>query len=162
MSTIAVYPGTFDPLTNGHLDILNRTIPFFNHVHIIVAENPSKNTLFSVEERVEMIRDATRDEKSVIVSSFSGLVVDYAKSVKAKAIIRGLRAVSDFDYEFQMATMNRRLTADVETIFFTTRGKYFYVSSSMIKDIAKNGRDISDFVPRVIEDKIKEKFKRLK
>jgi len=158
MKTIAVYPGSFDPLTNGHLDILYRALPFFDVLHVIVAENGSKSTLFSVQERVDMIKDATKDEKSIIVTAFKGLVVDYAKKVKASAIIRGLRAVSDFDYEFQMATMNRRLAPEIETIFFTTRGKYFYVSSSTIKDIAKNGSDISAFVSPFVEKKLKEKF----
>ena len=162
MKSIAVYPGSFDPFTSGHQDILYRSLPFFSVLHVIVAENASKNTFFSVKERVDMIKDATKDEKRIIVSSFSGLVVDYAKDVKASAIIRGLRAVSDFDYEFQLATMNRRLAPEVETIFFTTRGKYFYVSSSTIKDIAKNGGDISAFVSSFVEKKLKEKFKSLK
>ncbi|HOW16923.1 MAG TPA: pantetheine-phosphate adenylyltransferase, partial [bacterium] len=127
MKPIAVYPGSFDPLTNGHIDILKRALPFFSVLHVIVAENADKSTLFTVEERVNMIKEATNSEKNVVVTSFKGLVVDYAKKVKASAIIRGLRAVSDFDYEFQLATMNRRLDADVETIFFATRGKYFYI-----------------------------------
>ncbi|MBN1114872.1 MAG: pantetheine-phosphate adenylyltransferase [Oligoflexia bacterium] len=156
---IAVYPGSFDPVTSGHIDIIQRAKPFFYSLHILVAENPSKSTLFSIDERVEMIKSATSAEKNIIVSSFSGLVVDYARKVNAKAIVRGLRAVSDFDYEFQMATMNRRLAPDIETIFFTTRGKFFYISSSMIKSIAQNGGDISSFVPESIEQKIINKFK---
>jgi pantetheine-phosphate adenylyltransferase len=160
MKPIAVYPGSFDPLTNGHIDILKRALPFFSMLHVIVAENADKSTLFTVEERVNMIKEATNSEKNVVVTSFKGLVVDYAKKVKASAIIRGLRAVSDFDYEFQLATMNRRLDADVETIFFATRGKYFYISSSAIKDIAKNGGDISSFVPSAVELKLKEKFRK--
>jgi len=158
MKNIAVYPGSFDPFTNGHLDILTRAVPFFEVLHVIVAENGSKSTLFSMQERVDMIKDATKNEKSIIVTGFEGLVVDYAKKVKASAIIRGLRAVSDFDYEFQIATMNRRLAPEVETIFFTTRGKYFYISSSMIKDVAKHGSDISAFVTPFVEKKLKEKF----
>ena len=151
MSSIAVYPGSFDPFTNGHTDILYRALPFFSVVHVIVAEHPTKTTLFSVQERVEMIKDVTSKEKNIIVTSFEGLVVDYAHSVKASAIVRGLRAVSDFDYEFQLATMNRRLAGDIETIFFTTRGKYFYVNSSGIKDIARYGGDVSAFVPPYVE-----------
>lgn len=158
MNSIAVYPGSFDPFTNGHADLLERALPFFSVLHVIVAENPSKSTLFSVSERVEMIKEVTRSEKNIVVSSFDGLVVNYARSIKASAIIRGLRAVSDFDYEFQLATMNRRLAPEIETIFFTTRGKYFYVSSSAIKDIASNGGDISDLVPSMVEKRLKEKF----
>jgi pantetheine-phosphate adenylyltransferase len=158
MSSIAVYPGSFDPFTNGHADLLERALPFFSVLHVIVAENPSKSTLFSVSERVEMIKEVTKSEKHIVVSSFDGLVVNYARSIKASAIIRGLRAVSDFDYEFQLATMNRRLAPEIETIFFTTRGKYFYVSSSAIKDIASNGGDVSDLVPSMVEKRLKEKF----
>jgi len=160
MSINAVYPGTFDPLTNGHLDIIERAVPFFDSLHIVVAENPSKkgNSLFSVQERINFIREVTATEKKVIVTSFSGLVVDYAKKVQAKAIIRGLRAVSDFDYEFQIATMNRRLAPEIETIFFTTRGKYFYINSSTIKDVASHNGDISSFVPANIEAALKQKF----
>ena len=157
---IAVYPGSFDPLTNGHIDILQRALPFFSVLHVIVADNADKNTLFSVKERVEMIKEATSREKNIVVTEFKGLVVDYAKKVKADAIVRGLRAVSDFDYEFQLATMNRRLNTDIETIFFATRGKYFYISSSAIKDIAKNGGDISAFVPSAVEQKLREKFRK--
>ena len=158
MNSIAVYPGSFDPFTNGHADLLERALPFFSTLHVIVAENPTKNTLFSVEERVQMIKDATKSEKRIVVTSFNGLMVNYARNIKAGAIIRGLRAVSDFDYEFQLATMNRRLAPEIETIFFTTRGKYFYVNSSAIKDIARNGGDISDLVPGTVEKKLKEKF----
>ena len=159
MKPVAVYPGSFDPLTNGHLDILYRAVPFFSTLHVIVAENSSKTSFFSVEERLEMIKSVTKDEKSIVVTSFDGLVVDYAKNVKATAIVRGLRAVSDFDYEFQLATMNRRLAPEIETIFFTTRGKYFYVNSSTIKDLAKNGGDISSFVPACVEKKLKDKIR---
>jgi pantetheine-phosphate adenylyltransferase len=160
MSSIAVYPGSFDPFTSGHTDILYRALPFFEVLHVIVAEHPSKSTLFTVEERVAMIKDITSKDKNVVVTSFKGLVVDYAQSVKASAIVRGLRAVSDFDYEFQLATMNRRLASDIETIFFTTRGKYFYVNSSGIKDIASHGGDVSAFVSPFVEKKLKEKFKK--
>ena len=160
MSSIAVYPGSFDPFTSGHIDILYRALPFFSVVHVIVAEHPSKEALFTVEERVAMIKDVTSKEKNIVVNSFKGLVVDYAHSIKASAIVRGLRAVSDFDYEFQLATMNRRLASDIETIFFTTRGKYFYVNSSGIKDIASYGGDVSAFVPPYVEQKLKEKFKK--
>jgi len=161
MKPIAVYPGSFDPLTNGHIDIVNRAAPFFSTLHIIVAENATKSTFFSVQERVDMIKSVFDKEKNIVITSFNGLIVDYANKVKAKAIVRGLRAVSDFDYEFQLATMNRRLASDIETIFFATRGKYFYVSSSAVKDIAANGGDISSFVSPFVEKKLKEKFKQL-
>ncbi|MEI6092752.1 MAG: pantetheine-phosphate adenylyltransferase [bacterium] len=160
MSSIAVYPGSFDPFTNGHGDILYRALPFFSVVHVIVAEHPTKATLFTVEERVAMIKEITSKEKNIVVTSFEGLVVDYAHNVKASAIVRGLRAVSDFDYEFQLATMNRRLAGDIETIFFTTRGKYFYVNSSGVKDISRYGGDVSAFVSPFVEKKLKEKFKK--
>jgi len=156
---VAVYPGSFDPLTNGHIDIIERSIAFFSTIYILVANNPNKKTLFSLEERLAMLREYCKDEKHIIASSFNGLLIDFAKSVSASAIIRGLRAVSDFDYEFQMATMNRRLAPDVETIFFTTRGKYFYVNSSTIKDLAGFGGDVSDFVPKYVEDKLIEKLR---
>jgi pantetheine-phosphate adenylyltransferase len=159
MNPIAVYPGTFDPPSFGHLDIISRALPFFSILHIVVAENQSKRPLFSVQERVDMISKCTGNEKGLVVSSFDGLVVDYAKEVKANAIIRGLRAVSDFDYEFQLATLNRRLAPDIETIFFTTRGKYFYINSTMIKDVARHKGDISAFVPSYVELCLREKFK---
>jgi pantetheine-phosphate adenylyltransferase len=158
----AVYPGTFDPLTNGHLDIIERAIPFFDSLHIVVAENSSKsgNSLFTIQERLSLIREVTKDEKKIVVTSFSGLVVNYARKVGAKAIVRGLRAVSDFDYEFQMATMNRRLASGIETIFFATRGKYFYLNSSMVKNVASLKGDISAFVPSVVEEALVEKFRK--
>lgn len=155
----AVYPGSFDPLTYGHIDIIKRALPFFSTLHILIASNPNKKSMFTVDERLEMLREYTKSEKNIIASSFNGLLVDFARKVGAKAIIRGLRAVSDFDYEFQMATMNRRIAPDIETIFFTTRGKYFYVNSSTIKDLTSFGADVSDFVPKIVEDKIIEKTK---
>jgi len=159
---VAVYPGSFDPLTNGHIDIIERSIPFFSTLYILVASNPNKKTLFTLEERLIMLREYCKNEKHIIACSFNGLLVDFAKSVNASAIIRGLRAVSDFDYEFQMATMNRRLAPEIESIFFTTRGKYFYVNSSTIKDLASFDGDISEFVPKYVEDKLFEKLRRLK
>ena len=156
---IAVYPGSFDPLTYGHIDIINRSKPFFSTLYILVAANPNKKTMFTVDERLEILRTYCKDEKHIVASSFNGLLVDFANSVNASAIVRGLRAVSDFDYEFQMATMNRRLAPEIETIFFTTRGKYFYVTSSSVKDLANFGGDISHFVPKIVEDKIIEKLR---
>lgn len=156
---IAVYPGSFDPLTNGHIDIINRSLPFFSTLYILVANNINKKTMFTVEERLEMLRELSKDEKKIVATSFNGLLVDFAKSVKADAIVRGLRAVSDFDYEFQMATLNRRLAPEIETIFFTTRGKFFYVNSSTVKDVASYGGDISHFVPKFVEDKIINKLR---
>jgi pantetheine-phosphate adenylyltransferase len=156
---IAVYPGSFDPLTNGHIDIIKRTLPFFDKLYVIVAVNSSKHTMFSISERERMIQEFIKQKKleeKVLVKSFEGLVVNCAKELGAKAIIRGLRAVSDFDYEFQMATMNRNLASDIESIFFTTRGKYFYLSSSTVKEVARNRGDVSSFVPKHVEKMLKE------
>ena len=163
---IAVYPGSFDPITKGHLDIIERALPFFSELHIVVSKHHAKKNLFNTNERVEIIEETVQQEgflnlenvAKIKVTQFDGLLVDYAKKIKANAIIRGLRAVSDFDYEFQMATMNRTLDPDIETIFFTTRGKYFYISSSSIKDIALHNGCISEFVPKNVEKYLKEKF----
>lgn len=156
---VAVYPGSFDPLTYGHIDIICRAMPFFSTLYVLTANNPTKHSLFTVEERLDILRTYCKDEKKLVASSFDGLLVDFARQVNAGAIIRGLRAVSDFDYEFQMATLNRRLAPDIETIFFTTRGKYFYINSRTIKDLANFGGDISHFVPKFVEDKLKDKMR---
>lgn len=161
MKKIVIYPGTFDPITNGHLDVITRALPFFEKLIIVVSVHPHKKTLFSEEERIVLIQDSIStipDYNKIKIVHHEGLTVDFARENNASAIIRGLRAVSDFDYEFQMATMNRKLNSDVETIFFTTQGKYFYVSSTMIKSVAQYGGDISKFVPKNIEKALKEKL----
>jgi pantetheine-phosphate adenylyltransferase len=154
----AVYPGSFDPITNGHLDIVERSSEMFDNVVIAVFINPNKKPLFTVEERVDMIREVTRHLPNVQVDSFEGLLSDYARQRGAKVIIRGLRAVSDFEYEFQMALMNRKLNPNVETIFMSSSSKNIYISSTIIKEVSSLGGSISGLVPRVVENRLMEKF----
>ncbi len=154
----AVYPGSFDPITNGHLDIVERSAEIFDNLIIAVFINPNKKPLFTVEERVEMIREVTRHLPNVQVDSFEGLLGDYARQRSAKVIIRGLRAVSDFEYEFQMALMNRKLNPNVETIFMSSSSKNIYISSTIIKEVSSLGGSISGLVPRVVENRLMEKF----
>ncbi|HAF07708.1 MAG: pantetheine-phosphate adenylyltransferase [bacterium] len=154
-----IYPGTFDPITNGHLDVLNRGIKLFGEVIILVSFHPWKKTLFNIDERVEIIKEVVKDYKNVKIDSYTGLLVDYIKSNRIDGVIRGLRAVSDFEYEFQMALTNRELNKEFETIFFMTDIKYMYLSSSMVKELAKLNADIKNMVPPYVEKKLKEKFK---
>lgn len=157
--TIAIYPGTFDPITFGHIDIIKRGLNMFDKVIVTVAINPSKTPLFTLEERMEMIRESfTREGERVVVDSASGLLVEYAVNQKATAIIRGLRAVSDFDYEFQLALMNRKLERAVDTIFLMPGLRWIFISSSIIKDAARHGGNVSDMVPRHVARNLKEKF----
>jgi pantetheine-phosphate adenylyltransferase len=156
---VAVYPGTFDPITMGHLDIIERALSIFDRLIIAVAENPSKQPLFSLEERIKMIRACfPATEKRLQVDTVDGLIVDFAYRKGAKAIVRGMRAVSDFEFEFQMALMNRRLEREVETIFLMTGFRWIYISSSIIKDAARHGGDISGLVPDHVCEKLREKF----
>jgi pantetheine-phosphate adenylyltransferase len=157
---IAVYPGSFDPVTYGHLDILNRSLDLFDKIIIAVALNIEKTGLFTFEERAELIRASVKDNASIIVDSFHGLLVDYVKKVNARFVIRGLRAMSDFEYEFQMASMNRNLDTDMDTIFMMTSKDYFFVSSRTIKEVASYGRDVKGFVPEAVDRALKEKFQR--
>lgn len=154
---IAVYPGSFDPLTNGHLDIIKRARMVFDKVVITVLHNPQKNALFTFEERVLMIRDIVSDMDGVEVDSFSGLLVDYMTKNNYDIIIKGLRALSDFEYEFQMALMNRKICPTVETLFMMTANDHSYVSSSLVKDVHRHGGDISEFVPSLVEKLLNEK-----
>jgi len=154
MTKVAIYPGSFDPITNGHLDVLKRALKIFDKVIVAVGENPDKEYLFSQKERVEMIKKSTKG-LNVEVDHFSGLLVKYAKKKKANAIVRGLRAVSDFDYEFQIALMNRKLCRDIETVFIMTRGMYSYLSASLVKESARLGANLSGMVPKVVEEKFK-------
>ncbi|RHW36521.1 pantetheine-phosphate adenylyltransferase [Neobacillus notoginsengisoli] len=158
MTSIAVCPGSFDPVTYGHLDIIRRGARVFDEVYVVVLNNSSKNPLFSVEERISLISEVTRDLKNVKVDSFQGLLVDYAKSVNAGAIIRGLRAVSDFEYEMQITSMNRVLNEEIETFFIMTNNQYSFLSSSIVKEVAKYGGKISELVPPYVEKALKEKF----
>ena len=155
---IAIYPGTFDPITNGHLDLIDRATVLFDQIYVAIADNLEKEPLFSEAERVEMVKACVKSKKNVKVISFVGLLADLSKKLKAVAIIRGLRAVSDFEYEFQMALMNRKLYANAETVFLMPSARYTFLSSTMIKDIARFGGDISKFVPKLVERKLKEKF----
>ncbi len=157
--SIAVYPGSFDPITNGHVDLVQRTLRIFDQVIIAIAYNQEKGgSLFSVEERMATVRKVFESEERVRVDSFQGLLVDYAEAVSAKVVIRGLRAVSDFEYEFQMATMNRRLKPDIETLFMMTSESSFYISSRLVKEVAGLGGDVTAFVPEVVLEQLREKF----
>jgi pantetheine-phosphate adenylyltransferase len=161
MYSIAVYPGSFDPITNGHIDLLERALKLFDNVIIAIAANPGKEPLFSTEERLEMIRDslAHRSWKDrVKVDLFEGLLVDYVKSIPTRAIVRGLRAISDFEYEFQMALMNRKLNADIETAFIMTGMRWIYTSSRIIKEVVRSGGDVSGLVPDNVEKKLLERL----
>jgi len=158
MSKIAVYPGTFDPVTYGHLDVIKRVSRLYEKVFIAVASSDQKNTLFSVEERFDMLKKAVSEHKNVEVESFDGLVVEYASKKSAKVVIRGLRMISDFEYEFQMALTNRRLNSQVETMFMMPNELYSYLSSRLIKEVASMGADVSEFVPPDVQKKLKEKY----
>ncbi len=155
---IAVCPGSFDPVTNGHLDIIKNGTKVFDHTYVVILDNSAKNPLFSVEERVEILKEATKDIPNVSVESYRGLLIEYAKSKQAVAILRGLRAVSDFEYEMQITSMNRVLEPSIETFFVMTKNQYSFLSSSMVKEVAKYGGNISELVPSFVVEKLKEKF----
>jgi pantetheine-phosphate adenylyltransferase len=155
---IAIYPGSFDPVTFGHLDIVDRAQMLFDKLYVAVAANREKSPLFSEEERVHMLNQLTRGRKNIQVISFPGLLADLTKRLQAAAIIRGLRAVSDFEFEFQMALMNRKLFHKAESVFLMPSARYTFLSSSLVKDIARLGGDVSAFVPKIVEKKLKEKF----
>jgi pantetheine-phosphate adenylyltransferase len=158
MERLAVYPGSFDPITNGHLDIIRRGLRFFDRLIILVAYNPNKTGLFSVEERMDMIRAVIGAEPKVTIDNFSGLLVDYVKDKGAQVILRGLRALSDFEYEFQMALLNRRLNRDIETVFLMTGYKWFYTSSNLIKEAAGHGGSVRGLVPDIVRQKLEDKY----
>lgn len=153
-----IYPGSFDPVTYGHIDIVKRARDLFDAVVITVAVNPSKTPLFTVDERVHFIKESVKEFSNIHVDSFDGLVVDHAKSVGASGIIRGLRAISDFEFEFQMALMNRKLASDIATIFLMPHEKYTYLNSSIVRNLASLKGDISDFVPKVVQEALTKKF----
>ncbi|NHC39636.1 pantetheine-phosphate adenylyltransferase [Bacillus sp. MM2020_1] len=159
MPRIAVCPGSFDPITYGHLDIIRRGAKVFDTVYVSVLNNSSKNPLFTIEERMNLIKAVTKDLTNVKVDVHSGLLVDYAKAVNASAIIRGLRAVSDFEYEMQITSMNRVLNEDIETFFIMTNNQYSFLSSSIVKEVAKYNGDISSLVPPIVEKELKKKYK---
>ncbi len=155
---IAIYPGTFDPITNGHIDILSRAVKLFDKVVITVALNSTKNPLFEEPDRLSLIRKAVKGFSNVEVDSFNGLLVDYAHAKKAIAVVRGLRAISDFEYEFQLALMNRKLNGDVETVFLMPNEKYTYLNSTIIREVARLKGDVSEFVPPNVNAALKKKF----
>jgi pantetheine-phosphate adenylyltransferase len=161
MKRIAIYPGSFDPVTNGHLDIVARGLKLFDKIIVAIMHNPGKKGLFTVEERLQMLESAMEKFPEVEIDTFDGLTVEYAKKRKAQGILRGLRAMSDFEYEFQMALMNRKLNREVQTIFLMTGLRWIYTSSSIIKEAARFGGNINGMVPPLVQKKIKEKFGRL-
>jgi pantetheine-phosphate adenylyltransferase len=158
MKHIAVYPGTFDPVTSGHIDLLERSLRIFDEVIVAVAENPKKAPLFSLSERIAMFKDVTADCKGAMIEGFDGLLVDYVRKKRAVAIIRGLRAVSDFEYEMQMALMNRRLDNAIETVFMMPNEAYSFITSTIVKEAASYGGDVSSLVPQIVVEKLKMKF----
>lgn len=162
MASIAVCPGSFDPITYGHLDIIRRGAKVFDKVYVVVLNNSAKNPLFTVKERISLIQEVTKEIPNVIVDEFSGLLVDYATSVHATAILRGLRAVSDFEYEMQITSMNRYLNDDVETFFMMTNNQYSFLSSSIVKEAAKYNGNIKELVPPIVEKELMRKFQKEK
>ncbi len=156
----AIYPGTFDPITNGHLDIIERAIKMFDTVIVTIARNSAKNPLFSDKERLDMIREATKNMKQVEVDAFEGLLVNYAKKRQATAVLRGLRAISDFEYEFQLALTNRKLNDNIETVFLMPSERYTYLNSTIVREIARLGGDVTDFVPPVVKKAFDKKFRK--
>jgi pantetheine-phosphate adenylyltransferase, bacterial len=160
MGKVAIYPGSFDPVTYGHLDVLKRAVDIFGQVIIAVADNTSKKYMFSLEERVDLLKQATKGMKGVKVESFNGLVIDYARRKKTNVLIRGLRMTSDFDYEFQIALTNRRLAEDIETVFLMPSEQHSFVSSSLLKEVSRFNANISSFVPMCVAKRLKERLKK--
>ena len=160
MEITAIYPGTFDPVTNGHIDIIARAARLYHKVIVAVAVNSNKSPLFDVSQRVDLLETVTADMENVVIIGFDNLLVDCAKQQGANVILRGLRAISDFEYEFQLAGMNRRLSPELETMFLTPAEQYEFISSSMIKEISRLGGNVSDFVPDIVRKSLTNKFKR--
>jgi pantetheine-phosphate adenylyltransferase len=158
MPNLAIYPGTFDPITNGHLDLIERGLRIFDHIIVAVAAGSYKKAVFTVAERLEMIRDALKDKPNVTIDSFQGLLVGYVKSQKGAVVLRGLRAITDFEYEFQMAMMNRRLEPEIETVFLMTGLRWVFLSSSILKEAAMHGGNIEGMVSELVYKKLREKY----
>lgn len=161
MEKIAVYPGSFDPITNGHLSLVKRGMEIFDKIIIAVASNPEKKPFFTLDERIEMVRESVKDYPSVFVESFDGLLVEFVESRNSNIILRGLRAVSDFEYEFQLALMNRRLNRKIQSIFLMTDYRWLYLSSTIVKEAAELGGSIQGLVPEIVEKRMREKFGRI-
>ena len=157
----AIYPGSFDPVTLGHIDIIRRSAELFDHLIIAVLNNSAKKPLFTVEERLHMLKEVTKDIPNTEVLSFGGLTVEFARECGAHALVRGLRAVTDFEYELQLAQLNRVIAPEIDTVFLTTNLKYAYLSSSSVKEVAAYGGDISSFVTPYVEERVHEKFQRI-
>ena len=155
---VAIYPGTFDPITNGHLSIVKRALKIFDKLVVSILDNPQKTPLFSIDERIDMLNETFKGMPNIEIDTFDGLLVDYAIKKDSNVVLRGLRALSDFEYEFQMALMNRKLRRDVQSIFLVTDYKWFYTSSTIVKEAAGLGGDISGLVPDIVDRKLKEKF----
>ncbi|MCU0559968.1 MAG: pantetheine-phosphate adenylyltransferase [Desulfobacterales bacterium] len=160
MEHIAIYPGSFDPVTNGHLDLIHRGLKVFDRIIVAILKNPKKKFLFTLDERLEMLRISLNGSPRVEVDSFDGLLVDYAAQRNASAVLRGLRALSDFEYEFQLALMNRRLNREIQTVFLMTGMRWIYTSSSIIKEAAQFGGDVKGMVPAVVNERLIAKFSR--
>jgi len=158
MKRIAIYPGSFDPVTNGHVDIVRRGKTLFDQIIVAILHNPNKESLFTVDERMFMLKDSMKGISGITFDTFGGLLVDYAKECGADAILRGMRAVSDFEYEFQLALMNRKLNRDIQTVFLMTGLRWIFTSSSIIKEAAQFGGDIADMVPPIVNRMIKERY----
>lgn len=154
----AIYPGSFDPLTNGHLSIINRTLKIFDKLVVAILTNPQKTPLFSLDERISMIKEVLKDKPNIKVESFDGLLVDYVVKKRTNVIIKGLRALSDFEYEFQMAIMNRKLNREIQSVFLMTDYRWFYISSTIIKEAARFGGEINGLVPPLVCKRVKEKY----
>ncbi|MCF8051968.1 MAG: pantetheine-phosphate adenylyltransferase [Desulfobacterales bacterium] len=158
MTTTAIYPGSFDPVTNGHVDVVERGLELFDRIIVVILHNPQKTSLFSLEERVEMLEVSLKGLGNIEVDTFHGLTVDYCVKHNAQAILRGMRAVSDFEFEFQLALMNRRLNRDIQTVFLMTSLRWLYVSSSIIKEAVYFGANINGMVPPIVQQKLRERF----
>jgi len=158
-NVLAIYPGSFDPVTNGHLDLIERGAKIFDRLVVSILRNFDKEPLFTIDERVEMLREVTRPWANVEVDAFSGLLVDYARLREANVILRGIRAVSDYEYELQMAMMNRKIEPDIETVFMLPAEQYSYLSSRLVKELARLGGPIRDFVPANVQERLSAKFK---
>ena len=158
MNRLAIYPGSFDPLTNGHIDLIKRALQLYDKVIIAVATNSRKNTLFSVEERIELIKNVLKDWDRIEIDTFDGLTVDYARSRNAKIIIRGLRAVTDFDYEYAISLMNSKLAPEVETVFLMANNEHSFISSTIVKEVARHGRAVSNQVPELVNAALLRKY----